>query len=45
MTKAESDLVNTIQLELIRSIVFMDQEKLLRLVKKVIAESEGEDEN
>lgn len=40
MTKAESDLVNTIQLELIRSIVFMDQEKLLQLVKKAVAESE-----
>jgi hypothetical protein len=40
MTEAEKELISTIQIELIRAIALMDEEKLLELVKKAISESE-----
>ena len=40
MTDNEKELIATIKIEVIRAIVEMDEECLLNLVKKVLAESE-----
>ena len=40
MTQDEKELIATIKIEVIRAIVEMDEENLLNLVKKVLAESE-----
>ena len=44
MTESEKELIATIKIAIMRPIVFMDEEKLLALVKKAILESEEEDE-
>lgn len=41
MTDNEKELIATIKLSLIRGIIGMDEETLLKLVKKAIEESEG----
>lgn len=38
MTKEESELCSAIKIEFIRSIVFMDDKKLLDLIKKAMKE-------
>jgi hypothetical protein len=44
MTEAEKELVASIKLELMRPIAFMNEEELLKLVKKAILESEVKNE-
>lgn len=41
MTDNEKELIATIKLSLIRGIIGMDEELLMKLVKKAIEESEG----
>lgn len=43
MTKNEKELIATIKISIIRGIVEMDEENLLNLVKKAIAESEDKE--
>jgi hypothetical protein len=43
VTEDEKELIATIKISLIRGIVEMDEENLLNLIKKAIAESEGKE--